>query len=136
MTSVLQDWVMDLPLKMQSVLMTATRGPDNERFASIKVGNRWCRQHLFHDADPSNPFIVKPGDPQLPEILDRLARELEYTTVHYFGHFIHAFEIIGYKHPEPTVRALAMLVYSEMCAEVLHLPVESLDGMNARLVMP
>jgi hypothetical protein len=120
---------MDLPLKMQSVLMTATRGPDNHRYYSIKVVNRWMRSHLFHDADPSNPFIMHPDDPgphhlSQDSFLGVLEHELEYVTVHYFGHFIHALEIIGWMHPEALTRVTAKDLYRECCSRVLHLPTE------------
>lgn len=134
MTSVLQDWVMDLPLKMQSVLLTSTRGPDNFRYESVKVINRWIRSHLFHDADPSNPFIVKPGDPHPLNLLDTLEHDLEYVTVHYFGHLIHALQIIGYRHPDQPTGAIAHGLYSELCQRILHLPPESRDAMEVRLM--
>jgi hypothetical protein len=134
MTSVLQDWVMDLPLKMQSVLLTSTRGPDNFRYESVKVVNRWIRSHLFHDADPSNPFILKAGDPHPLSLLDTLEHDLEYVTVHYFGHLIHALQIIGYRHPNDPTRSMALGLYSELCQRILHLPAESRTAMEARLM--
>ena len=133
MPSVLLDWVMELPIRMQSVLMAATRGPDNFRYPGVKVINRWIRARLFHDADPTNPFIVKAGDPHPLEILEQLEHELQYTSVHYFGHLIHAIQIIGYQHPEAETRALATQLYAELCQRVLHLPPESEEGMDYRL---
>jgi hypothetical protein len=133
MTSVLQDWVMDLPLKMQSVLLTSTRGPDNFRYESVKVINRWIRSHLFHDADPSNPFIVKAGDPHPLNLLDTLEHDLEYVTVHYFGHLIHALQIIGYRHYDHPTRQIARALYSELCQRILHLPMETQENMELRL---
>lgn len=138
MTSVLQEWVMELPLKMQSVLMTATRGPDDYRHESIKVANRWVRSKLFYDADPNNPFIIKPGDTHITNrmLMSQLQRDLEYTTVHYFGHFIHAFQIIGYKHPGAETRRHAEYVYIFCCKEILHLPTENRQELDVRLWSP
>ncbi len=124
---------MELPIKMQSVMMTGVRGPDNHRYESIKVLNRWVRSNLFHDADPFNPFIVKPGDPMPEAIVDQLCVDVEYTTTHYFAHLIHTLEIIGYKQPDLQRAAQALLVWSSLCKEVLHLPLETQDLMEARL---
>lgn len=129
---------MDLPLKMQSVLMTSTRGPDNFRYHSIKVVNRWMRSHLFHDADPSNPFIAHPGDPDPQRLiqdafLEILEHELEYVTVHYFGHFIHALEIIGRMHPDSHTRMIGKSLYRECCSRILHLPTEDPYVFQVRL---
>src|SRR4051812_44139555 len=104
MSSVIQSWVHEIPWKMQSVLMTATRGPDEARHPRVKAVNRWIRSVLFHDADPANPFIKHGDDPQdllNDTFLADLEHELEYLAVHYFGHLIHALEIIGYMHPDP-----------------------------------
>lgn len=148
MSSVTQDWVQALPWKMQSVLMASTRGPDNHRYKQVKVVNRWIRGHLFHDADPANPFITKPGDfdiailawvldePRLRERewwLGELEHELEYVTVHYFGHLIHALEIIGYMHPVADVGYAARYLYYELCQRILHLPPETDPELRLRL---
>lgn len=133
MSSVIQPWVFDLPWKMQSVLMTSTRGPDEVRLVHVKMANRWIRSVLFHDADPANPFIVKPGDKPPVAMVGDLQTELEYLRVHYFTHLIHAFEIIGYMHPDDEVAAMADCVYVKLCFEVLHLPPESKETFEARL---
>lgn len=133
LSPVFQPWVLELPWKMQSVLMTATRGPDDNRHKHIKMANRWIRDKLFFDADPANPFIIKAGDIEPEKILHELQLELEYTTVHYFGHFIHAFEIVGYMHPDKAVGNSAANVYTMLCNEVLHLPPETSWQMQLRL---
>lgn len=137
MSSVLQDWVSTMPIKMQSVCMTSVRGPDNFRYPSVKVANRWIRSQLFLDADPSNPFIVKPGDPSILDqiFLDNLQEEMEYTSVHYFTHVMHAFQIIGYHHPQEGTRAMASFVYGEFCIW-LHVNPETQSAMDYRLRTP
>lgn len=135
MSSVTQDWVQELPWKMQSVMLTSTRGPDNHRYASVKAVNRWIRAQLYHDADPANPFIVHEEDP--PDILAdsfvaELQRDLEYTTVHYYSHVLHTLEIIGYKHPSEDVRDIARQLYGILCFE-LHVIPESISMLEQRL---
>jgi hypothetical protein len=136
-SSVTQDWVQQLPWKMQSVLMTATRGPDEARHPGVKVLNRWIRGQLFHDADPANPFIKNGDDPidlVSDEFLSGVEHELEYLAVHYFGHLIHALEIIGYTHPDCDVQEIGMGVYRELCLRILHLPVEGYSVFASRLM--
>jgi hypothetical protein len=135
MSSVTRDWVQELPWKMQSVMLTSTRGPDNHRYGSVKILNRWIRGQLFHDADPANPFIAEGSDPD--NLLERdfvaaLQRELEYTTVHYYSHVLHTLEIIGYKHPEMEVWSVARELYSRLCHE-LHVIPESPSMLDNRL---
>lgn len=134
---VVQDWVMRLPWKMQSVLMTSARGPDQFRYPAVKIVGRWIRGYLFHDADPSNPFIHNPLDQHAWEDVDNLLsvleHELEYLALHYYGHLIHALQIIGYKHPDEGVRLMAGRLYRELCQRVLHLPFETEEQMDLRL---
>lgn len=51
MTSVLQDWVEDLTMMQQSVLMTAVRGPDNlPKYHPSKYLLRWYRRCILLSA--------------------------------------------------------------------------------------
>jgi len=48
MASVLQPWVMELPLMQQSVLLTAVRGPDGEaKYGPTKYLLRWYRRCIL-----------------------------------------------------------------------------------------
>lgn len=125
MSMVFKDWVIELPWRMQSVLMTATRGPDGPvRYPDIKVLNRWIRDKLFNDADPSNPFIMHPDDPDVLLIIEQLGKELEYTTVHYYCHVVHALEIIAYEHPVYDVQDAAYRLYYELGPVLMHMKPE------------
>lgn len=132
--STIKEWVFDLPPKHQSVLMTATRGPDEFRYPAVKELNRWIRDKLFIDADPSNPFILKPGDRDMldPAFLKDVTTELEYTKMHYFSHVLHALEIIGYMHPDMEFRVKAQKVYLHLVYE-LHLVAEDYLTFRERL---
>lgn len=132
--STIKEWIFELPPKHQSVLMTATRGPDEFRYPAIKELNRWIRDKLFHDADPSNPFIIKDGDRLMTSetFLKDVTEQLEYTRMHYFSHVIHALEIIGYMHPDEAARFQAYHVYDYLIFE-LHLIPESYNTFRSRL---
>jgi hypothetical protein len=136
MSMVFKEWVVELPWRMQSVLMTATRGPDGPmRYPNIKVLNRWTRDKLFNDADPANPFIIHPDDPHPCElsVITELGKELEYTTVHYYSHVIHALEIIAYEHPEFPVQDSAYRLYYELGPVLMHMKPEQKHEHAARL---
>ena len=134
MTPVFKPWVFELPWRMQSVLMTATRGPDGPmRYPNIKVLNRWMRDKLFNDADPSNPFIIHPDDPDPLTIMPELGKELEYTTVHYYSHVVHALEIIAYEHPDFTVQQPAYRLYYELGPVLMHMKPEQKHEHYVRL---
>lgn len=68
----------------------------------------------------------------MPSLKD-IEKEFEFASVHYGFHLLHGLEIIGYKHPDPEVRAQASLYYVGLTKEVLHLEPESEDAMDNRL---
>jgi len=67
----------------------------------------------------------------LPSV-DELWGELEYTTSHYSSHLMQSLEIIGYKHPDDEVRAIARDYYFGL-TNMLHLNPENEEQLNKRL---
>ncbi|MCK9595774.1 hypothetical protein M0R19_01145 [Candidatus Pacearchaeota archaeon] len=125
---VLKDWIGELSWKQQSVLFSSLRGPDNIRPPFTKKLNRWIRRVTQNNADLSTEYMEKVELPTVKE----LCSELEYTTVHYFCHLIHAMEIIGYKHPDKEVKEIANNYYSGL-VNALHLNPETIEQMDKRL---
>jgi hypothetical protein len=126
---VLQDWVGSLPLKVQSVLISAQRGPDSHYCPNIKALTKWIRRTSQQNADPSHSFMA---DVPLPSLED-LEYELEYCTLHFTFHFLYGLEIIAYKHPQTIAREKAMFYYKGIVEEVLHFNIETEGQMDARL---
>jgi hypothetical protein len=125
---VLQDWMGELPWKQQSVIISSLRGPDTSRPASVKVITRWLRGITQNNADPSTDYMRN-----LPFLsLEDFQRDLEYCTMHYYCHLMHAMEIIGYNHPEEQTKDIALGYYAAM-VEFLHLNPETKDELNSRL---
>lgn len=56
----------------------------------------------------------------------------EYLSQHYVTHFRDAAQVLGYKHPDETIRQFWFRVYVNMAKDA-HLAVETLDDMNWRL---
>jgi len=130
MASVLQPWVQDLPWKIQSVLLAAMRGPDTDNCTRIKGLCRWMRKMSLHDADPYTEYMKV----HLGEFDNELKMEVGFVTLHFFVHFLHGLEIIGYKHPDYSVRMTAYHYYEQL-AIYLHLNVEPESEMDFRLTI-
>ena len=141
MNSVLQDWVMKLPLREQGSLLTAVRGCDNEpktwvnghvvysQARRLTSFIRWC---FMVPADPrevdyeEGSFISSvPPDPFNPSAFGHLPQ-------HWYGHVMHALEVIGYRHPNGLVRIMTYDLYYKMVHN-LHLLPESAGAMIDRL---
>ena len=117
MASVLQEWVMALPLMQQTVLIAAVRGPDGIRKDHpTKVLCRWLRRCFLISAfegvailDPYDPGGGSFSGPCRTDTVDGLdaavdlyLRSVDELPHHFQLHFMHAAEILGYKHPVPS----------------------------------
>lgn len=141
MQSVLQDWVMDLPLRAQGTLMTAVRGCDDEpkQWTSTGVSYspgrrltafiRWC---FMNPADPrevdSQEGAFMMSTPPKPF----KASEFGHLPQHWYSHAMHALEVIAYYHPNAHVSTPAWFLYVKMVNN-MHLTVETKDEMIKRL---
>lgn len=155
MPAVTQEWTHALPLMQQSVLLSAFDGVALE--TPWELGGGSFTGPSCDEVGPiaDGPFIdsvsIRRGD-RLVESWDNLrkpsfAEQLEFgmaTAVddfiragdelphHYYTHFMHAAEVLGYKHPHQDIRAFWYSVY-ERLVHALHLYPESEAQMDARL---
>lgn len=138
--SVLQDWVVKLPLREQGTLLTAVRGCDDEPKTWIARGVaespgrritayvRWC---FMNPADPREVdvpgafFQSKPPSPFKPSGFGHLPQ-------HWYSHIMHGLEVIAYRHSNVTVRHTAYGLYQQMVWN-MHLNVETLEEFKRRL---
>lgn len=180
MTSVLQDWVQDLTMMQQSVLLTAVRGPDAlPKYHASKYLLRWYRRCILLSAmdqrvlkDPMEPNggsftgpsvkvegLIEGQETYLAhgslrdgqvnycegavwrdswqEAMDdwvfAYIRGLDEVPHHYQLHFLHAAEIVGYKHPDAQVHDWWQhQVYFRLCKDMHLLPEPALN-MDHRL---
>lgn len=126
--SVLKEWVTELPLMMQGTLMTSIRGNDLQPTPHMKPVTRWLRSLCLNNGNPENDFMDVPKLPSVEEFED----ELEYLTLHYFLHFLHSLEIVGYKHPDHDTAETALDYYLRL-ADWCHLAPETEEEMDERL---
>lgn len=147
MPSVLQDWVMDLPLMQQTVLLTATRAPDGLRkMHPVKTLCRWLRRcyllSAFDKCVLTDPYDLRGGSFMGPCQVEGVtsidhAAQLYIDTgdeipLHFHFHLQQAAEIIGYKHPNTETRLWWNQFYMRMTA-FAHLNPESEEQMDRRL---
>lgn len=154
MTTVLQEWTQALPLMQQTVLLTAIRGPDGApKYSPTKFLLRWYRRCILLSAmdgrvltDPcsnnggsfTGPSLSSDEDEEEPwyermqvHVHDYI-RSLDAMPHHFHLHFMHAAEILGYKHPDPATRVFWNGVYVRFASD-MHLHPETEEEMNSRL---
>lgn len=139
--SVLQDWVMELPLREQGTLLTCVRGCDDEPKTWTRTGvayspgrrlTAFIRYCFMVPADPrevgreEGAFMMPdPPDPFKPS-------EFGHLPQHWYSHAMHALEVLAYRHPDPFIADAAMYLYEKMVHN-MHLNVETKEQMIKRL---
>lgn len=156
---VTQEWVHGLSYMQQSVLLSAIRGCDGiaKRHKS-KALVKWYRRCVLLSAFDGRALLT-PDEPgggsfagpicELPVGLPDAERE-EMTRIHlkqaeddfvdsrdelpahYQTHMMHAFEIVGYKHPVEPIRAFWRTLYVRL-AHAYHLWPETEQQLDRRL---
>lgn len=136
--SVLQDWVMKLPLRHQGVLVTALRGcdltPKNpldslERRLTAAIRGYTLNAFDSREIGKVNGSFMSLTIPDAPRT--RISA-FEHYPLHYVIHLLHAFEVIAYKHPEMQISTQFLLLYCRL-VQGLHLNIETEQEMDKRL---
>ena len=145
MRSVIQDWVSSLTLMQQTVLLTAIRGPDGLRKESpakplLRAYRRVILLSAMDGRVLSSPYDLGGGsftgpctheDGLIGVMIDFIKGVDEYPH-HFLLHVIHAAEIVGYKHPDPSVREVWSEFYFALCTDA-HMNPESELQLDQRL---
>lgn len=140
MASVLQNWVMELPLRHQGTLLTAVRGCDDEpkQWTSQGIATSpgrnltgFIRYCFMNPADPREVGITgaffqsEPPEPFKPS-------EFGHLSLHWYTHAMHALEIIAVCCPFEQRANKARGLYLAM-VHCLHLNPETPTQMHQRL---
>jgi hypothetical protein len=120
---VLQPWVARVGLKMQSILLSGLRAPDQKTVA-IKKCIRWMRGKCQIDADPAKQSYMQSID-MSEELINEAMDELEYTPCHFAHHFADAMAVVAYHHPESLTRIIALRIHYLVAEEIFHFQPES-----------
>ena len=135
MRSVLQDWVMELPLREQGTLMTAVRGCDLTPKYPLDSQERQLVAAI------RGAFMV-PADPREMDVVGGFMRSsppanfkpscLGHYPHHWVMHVLHAVEVIAYRHPDTAVWYIWMPIYHSI-VQSLHLNVETFEQFEQRM---
>jgi len=153
---VTQPWTHGISFMQQTVLLTAVRGPDGiPKYGAIKMLLRWYRRCILissldgvvltnpHDPLHGGSFMGSsyewpPGlpDPNWSERMDAIVtqylKDLDGIPHHFQLHLMHAFEIVGYKHPDTRIRSWFHAVYERLVHD-MHVWPETEEEMDRRL---
>lgn len=134
MNSVVRDWVNDLTWKQQSVLFCAMRGVDGFPKEHVsKPLTRMYRRTILKCADLDSKTGFMSGGLLNQDVVDKfLAYELDSYPMHWLMHFMHAVEIIGYKHFDKHTRVFWRKLYISIVS-AMHLLPENQERMEFRL---
>jgi hypothetical protein len=135
--SIIQDWAACLGLRHQGVLVSAIRGCDSaEREDCSKILVRMYRGVLLvphcKDITKAASFMIPfDYDVWLNAASDFL-RSIDHYPNHWILHWIHACEIVGYKHPDEYVGGAFREMYYKLVKK-FHMLSESEDMLDNRL---
>lgn len=136
--SILQPWVMRLPLRYQGVLITSVRGCDGlPKHSGIKPLVREMRGLCLEPADERElafrkGFMSKFDQMASGHAFIELLNDMDSMNLHYVLHLVHAIEVLGYCHPYDTARDLYQLRYKSLCHK-MHVKPENHTEMDERL---
>lgn len=100
-----------------SVALTEILGPTAPRFVANGIPNAKLRETFWEALDDSAGEYLK---------------HLDEVPHHYQLHFMHAVEIVGYKHPDETIRLWFRRLYERIVLD-MHLRPESEEDLDFRL---
>lgn len=152
---VTQAWTHALTFMQQTVLLAAVRGPDGvAKYHASKFLLRWYRRCIlvssldgivletpYHPAGGSfmgpsisvlSPELAQDWCPMMEDVIGGYLRSLDELPHHYQLHFLHAVEIVGYKHPDLVIRAWWCRLY-QILVEDMHLWSETEEQLDLRL---
>lgn len=138
MKSILQNWVAELGLRHQGVLLAAVRGCDTApKEAASKTLARYFRGVILNphcgDLSKSQSFMeICDNNMEFGRQVKAFMAEKDALPTHYVLHLVHAAEIVGYYHPHAFTANMWSAFYARLCRK-FHMRVETKDELDARL---
>jgi hypothetical protein len=134
-TPIVKPWVAELGLRHQGVLVSAVRGPDGIlRDDPIKTLVRIFRGHVLNafcgDVEKATSYMQPHDSETFRAAASQVLRSLDHYNLHFFMHFTHAVEIMGYY--APAKRTDWCQFYQLICRK-LHINPETKEQLDARL---
>lgn len=119
MSSVYQQWVINAPWKMQSILSNGLRAPDAKTDATKKLV-RWMRTQACNNADPTKPDCYMSAPTPDDAMIKVALKELEYLPCHYVHHLADAMRVLSCFHPDEKSRETAESLHYQIAEEIFH----------------
>lgn len=112
-SSVVREWMSELSLKQQTVVLAALRGCDgvSKEDPSKKISRILRGCVLKNAATPNTKFLTRNLD---TTVIDRFREDIDRYPIHYVLHLVHAAEILGYFHPDEAIRTYWNSFYHQM----------------------
>lgn len=136
MPSMLRDWVQELPLREQGVLLSGMRGCDLTPKRPLDAPERqlvaYLRYVVCHPNAESEVSAAPGAYMQHHPPKEWTPSEFGHYPQHWYAHIMHAFQVVGGRHPDAAVRQTAHTIYLRF-VHSLHLEPESFGTMVARL---
>jgi hypothetical protein len=144
--NVFQDWIFDLTMQQQSVLILALRGPDGvAKYDRMKDLVRYYRASVLKAAYLGRPMLIDEGDNTTFMSLRNFSNEAMWANMvksyfesvdslphHYHLHLMHGAQIIGFKHSNILFRKRWFDFYHR-AVDDMHLMAETEEVMDLRL---
>lgn len=125
-TGILQDWVTTLPVSQRDVLLNGLHGVSSvaDFKASRTIKLKLSRVLLSHQQSPGFKTISL-------EDIDQLLAKRDQYPLNFVMALMEAIEVVGYKHPNDTIRSAWRLAYCHLVGR-LHLNPETEQQLAAR----
>lgn len=137
---VVKPWVFNLPIRMQSVLLLALRGPDG--VSKENSAKKLVREFRFVILNPAFPKELdsRHGDDFMGHqmgytdwsVVEEFTESHDEYPHHWLMHFMHAAEIVGQWHPDGQIQNFWFQVYYSLC-KALHVNPEEINQLETRL---
>jgi len=128
---VVQDWLFELPGRMQSILFCALRGSDIATADEVRRVTRWLRYIVMKNVMPSSHYMA---DREFMRIEEQFKQDPSWwgnLPIHFKHHTSEALETVAYMHPDAEIRGRALQAYEDLCYRSKGKP-ESKDAFTMR----
>ena len=142
---VFPEWMDNLPMQQQSVLLLAARGPDGigkrhpckdvvraYRGTVLKAAYYGRELRWGEKADSFMSLDLIADTASWMDVKNNFFDSIDELPHHYIMHLAHGVQILGYKHPNILFRDTWWNFYEDLCFDQ-HMNIESEQEMDARL---
>jgi hypothetical protein len=112
---IIKDWVLQLPGHLQATLQCALRGSDIGNSDEIRKVTHWIRWVVVKDVMPESHYMQNRNFMRIKLTKENNPSEWSNLPIHFRHHTREALEVIGYLHPDISIRTWANIAYEDLC---------------------